>query len=97
MELGTGAAMSLISKVTKKETLPDIVICPSEQSWGQIHTSVFELQIQILHMSQIQIQIQILPFMSVFQIQILILFFVFEILREIVQFEINLVFNLSCI
>ena len=53
------------------------------QTWGQIHASVFELQIQILHMRQIQIQIQILPFMSVFQLQIQILSFVFEILREI--------------
>ena len=50
-----------------------------DQTWGQIHASVFELQIQILHMSQIQIQIQILPFMSVFQLQIQILIFVFEI------------------
>ena len=53
------------------------------QTWGQIHASVFELQIQILHMSQIQTQIEILPFMSVFQIQIQILIVVFEIPSEI--------------
>ena len=51
----------------------EILHVAGNQTWGQIHASVFELQIQI----------QILPFMSVFQIQIQILIFVFEILREI--------------